>query len=114
MADSEEIKALLDTPCADNSDKLGEIEPEKPRKYKGKHVAGEIRLVTCSFLLFQLVELFVMFTITMSNERLNIEAPVLRDSILDLRPIEHVAAPLSEFLLFSYQVGFVSQLLYIQ
>ena len=72
--------------------------------YKPTQVRNEVFSFILSLLLFQLVEFLVMFTVTMSNERLNLDAPVLYDSVLTLIPRSWLATELSEIILFGYQV----------
>merc|ERR1711953_838898 len=76
--------------------------------YKAQSVKNDVLLFGASLIVFQCVELFVMFTITMSNERMNLDAPVLYDSILSAIPKKKAAGKISEITLFVYQLTFIT------
>ena len=107
--DKEGIIAVNKTDCSlENYQKTDKTKLSQ-YSYKPTQVRNDMLYFTLSLLQFQLVEFFVMFTVTMSNERLNLDAPVLYDSVLTLIPKSWLATELSEIILFSYQIWLVHE-----
>ncbi len=89
---------------SDTDQKPSKVHSERLKLTSAKQVRNDIFLFIMSLIVFQTVELFIMFTITMSNERMDLDAPVLYDSVLVQLPRQKIAGKVSEVLLFSYQI----------